>query len=75
MAAQCVKFETEIGVVEMELFPESAPESMRNFLNLISIGAYNTTAFSRTVPGFIVQGGDLFGRTGGNERYDLTRNC
>lgn len=62
MAAQCVKFETEAGNIEMEMFPESAPESVRSFLNLTATGALNTTTFSRVVPGFIVQGGDLYTR-------------
>lgn len=60
MATQCVKFETEAGVIEFEMFPESAPESVRNFLNLAATGAFDTTTFSRVVPGFIIQGGDLF---------------
>jgi peptidyl-prolyl cis-trans isomerase B (cyclophilin B) len=60
MAVQCVKFETDAGVIEMELFPETAPESVRNFLNLAAIGAFDTTAFSRVVPGFVIQGGDLY---------------
>ncbi len=59
MGMQCVKFETEAGVIELEMFPESAPEAVRNFLNLSAAGSYNTTTFSRVVPGFIVQGGDL----------------
>lgn len=59
MAKQCVKFETEAGAIELELFPESAPESVRNFLNLVTTGAFDTTVFSRVVPGFIIQGGDL----------------
>ncbi len=60
MAGQCVKFETDAGVIEMEMFPETAPESVRNFLNLAAIGAFDTTAFSRVVPGFVIQGGDLY---------------
>lgn len=60
MAAQCVKFETEVGIIEMEMFPESAPESVRNFLNLAAAGAFDTTTFSRVVPGFVIQGGDLY---------------
>ena len=39
MAAQCVKLETEAGNIEMEMYPESAPESVRNFLNLTATGA------------------------------------
>src|SRR5882757_1831095 len=36
MAAKCVDLDTEAGLVAMELFPESAPESVRNFLNLVA---------------------------------------
>lgn len=59
MKAQCVKFETSAGVIEIEMFPESAPETVRNFLTLTAIGAFDTTTFSRIVPGFVVQGGNL----------------
>lgn len=59
MAAQCVALDTEAGVIELEMFPESAPETVRNFLNLAAIKAFDTTVFNRVVPGFIVQGGDL----------------
>jgi peptidyl-prolyl cis-trans isomerase B (cyclophilin B) len=59
MAAQCVKFETEAGVIDLEMFPESAPESVRNFLNLAAIGAFDTTTFSRVVPKFVIQGGNI----------------
>src|SRR5262245_47289967 len=51
MASKCVRLETEAGDIEMEFFPESAPESVRNFLNLTAIGAFDTTTFSRVVPG------------------------
>lgn len=59
MAAQCVTFETAQGKIELEFFPESAPESVRNFLNLSAGGYFDGTVFSRVVPGFIIQGGDL----------------
>jgi len=62
LAAQCVKFETEAGIIELEMFPESAPESVRSFLNLAATGSFDTTTFSRVVPNFIIQGGDLFTR-------------
>lgn len=60
MAAQCVKLDTEAGVIELEMFPESAPEAVRGFLNLSATGALDTTLFSRVVPNFVIQGGDLF---------------
>ena len=65
MASKCVTLDTESGIIEIELFPESAPESVRNFLNLTAIGAFDTTLFSRIVPGFVVQGGNVWTRTGG----------
>lgn len=64
MAAQCVKLETEAGIIELEMFPESAPESVRNFLSLAATGAFDTTTFSRVVPNFVIQGGDLYTREG-----------
>ncbi|MEO7658921.1 MAG: peptidylprolyl isomerase [Pyrinomonadaceae bacterium] len=65
MEAKCVKLETEMGDIEAEMYPESAPESVRNFLNLIAIGAFDTTTFSRVVPGFVIQGGSIWTRLGG----------
>jgi peptidyl-prolyl cis-trans isomerase B (cyclophilin B) len=62
MSKQCVTLATEEGEIEIEMLPEAAPESVRNFLNLAASGAYDTTTFSRVVPGFIIQGGDLFTR-------------
>jgi cyclophilin family peptidyl-prolyl cis-trans isomerase len=59
MAGQCVKLETEAGVIVIEMLAEAAPETVRNFLNLTSIGAFDTTTFSRVVKDFVVQGGNL----------------
>jgi peptidyl-prolyl cis-trans isomerase B (cyclophilin B) len=59
MAGQCVRLETEIGVIDIEMLAEMAPEAVRNFLNLASIGAFDTTTFSRVVPKFVVQGGNV----------------
>lgn len=59
MASQCVTLETELGAIEIAMTPESAPESVRNFLNLAATGAFDTTTFSRTVRNFVIQGGNL----------------
>jgi peptidyl-prolyl cis-trans isomerase B (cyclophilin B) len=64
MAGKCVRLETEAGNIELEMYPESAPESVRNFLNLTAIGAFDTTTFSRVVPGFVIQGGNIWTRDG-----------
>ena len=65
MAAQCVALDTEAGLIELEVFPESAPESVRNFLNLAATGLFDGTTFSRVVPGFVIQGGNMWSREGG----------
>lgn len=62
LAAQCVTLDTEAGVIEMEMYPEHAPESVRNFLNVISLGLYDTTSFDRVVPNFVIQGGNIWSR-------------
>lgn len=59
LAGQCVKLDTEAGAIEIEMLAEAAPETVRNFLNLAATGVYDTTAFSRVVKGFVIQGGDL----------------
>lgn len=68
LASKCVRLVTEAGDIEMEMFPESAPESVRNFLNLTAIGAFDTTTFSRVVPNFVIQGGNIWSREGGVPR-------
>jgi peptidyl-prolyl cis-trans isomerase B (cyclophilin B) len=59
MREQCVSLETEAGTINIEMIPEVAPESVRNFLNLSATGALDTTTFSRTVKDFVIQGGNL----------------
>src|SRR6266480_2208803 len=54
MTGQCVTLETEQGAIVIEMLPAKAPESARNFLNLASVGAFDTTTFSRVVPGFVI---------------------
>lgn len=59
MEQSCVRLETEAGNIELEMFANSAPETVRNFLNLTAIGFFDTTTFSRVVPNFVIQGGSL----------------
>lgn len=65
MASKCVTLDTEIGAIVIELFPENAPETVRNFLNLAATQLYDTTTFSRVVRGFVIQGGSIWTRSGG----------
>jgi peptidyl-prolyl cis-trans isomerase B (cyclophilin B) len=59
MSGQCVKLETDQGTIVIEMLPAKAPETVRNFLNLAATGSLDTTIFSRVVPGFVIQGGNL----------------
>lgn len=59
MAGRCVTLETEAGDIRIEVLAEAAPESARNFLNLVATGAFDTTTFSRVVKDFVVQGGNV----------------
>lgn len=50
---------TTAGEITVELFPDRAPEHVRNFLRLASAGIYDGTAFHRIVRGFVIQTGSL----------------
>lgn len=50
---------TSFGEITVELFPDKAPNHVRNFLRLASIGAYDGVSFHRIVPGFVIQTGFL----------------
>ncbi len=54
------------GVMTGELYPETAPISCANFIDLANNGFYDGVIFHRVIPGFMIQGGDPDGRgTGG----------
>lgn len=59
MKSYRVILETSLGKIELEFFPEVAPEHVRNFLRLSKVGLFDSTAWHRVVPGFVIQGGDL----------------
>ena len=45
------------GVIEGELYPDVAPQSVRNFIDLASHNYYDGLIFHRVIPGFMIQGG------------------
>ena len=59
LAQARVVIETSLGSVTVELFPDRAPNHVRQFLRLAVSGAYDGTAFHRIVPGFVIQGGHM----------------
>jgi peptidyl-prolyl cis-trans isomerase B (cyclophilin B) len=54
-----VVMETSKGNMIIEMMPDKAPNHVRHFLRLTSLGAYDKTAFHRVAPGFVIQAGDL----------------
>ena len=57
-----VVIEMENGAkIELELYPEVAPITVKNFESLVSKGFYDGLTFHRVIPGFMIQGGDPLG--------------
>ena len=54
------------GTIKVELYPEYAPETVANFIALANNGFYDGLTFHRTIPGFMIQGGDPNGDGTGN---------
>ena len=50
--------DTRFGEIEIEFFPDKAPNHVANFIKLAKSGFYNGTIFHRVIPGFMIQGGD-----------------
>ncbi len=67
-----VILKTEAGEIKILLNTKEVPNTANNFFYLAKVGFYNDTVFHRTIPGFMIQGGDPIGNgTGGpNYRFD-----
>ena len=60
------------GVVEIELYPEKAPNHVKRFKELANSGKYDGVVFHRVIDGFMAQTGDVkFGNTN-NSEFDLS---
>ncbi len=54
-----VLMETPMGEILLELFADSAPKTVENFLSYVDEGFYEGTLFHRVIKGFMIQGGGL----------------
>ena len=57
------------GIIRAELYPEIAPNTVRNFVSLVKKGFYDGVIFHRVIPGFMIQGGDPTGTGMGGPGY------
>ena len=58
---------TNRGDIKVALFPEQAPKTVKNFIELSKKGYYNGVIFHRVIPDFMIQGGDPTGTGMGGE--------
>ena len=72
MANPIVTFEMENGdVMKAELYPEIAPNTVKNFISLVKKGFYNGIIFHRVIRGFMIQGGCPDGTGMGGPGYTI----
>jgi len=62
-------FNTNYGVIELELFADAMPITVGNFVTLAEEGYYNGTKFHRVIPNFMIQGGDQNTKTEDTATY------
>jgi len=62
-------FDTNLGVIEVELFADVMPITVGNFVALVQDGFYAKTKFHRVIDNFMIQGGDPNSKTNDTQRY------
>ncbi len=68
---QQLKISTEHGDITVEMWPDVAPETVKNFVTLAGKGVYNGLTFHRIIPGFMIQGGCPQGTGTGGPGYHI----
>ncbi len=59
-AGTLAQFRTPIGTLDVELYDQDKPITVRNFIRYVQAGAYTNMFLHRWVPGFVIQGGGFF---------------
>ncbi|MBD2311703.1 peptidylprolyl isomerase [Desertifilum sp. FACHB-1129] len=63
--------ETDKGTINLELFEQDAPNTVKNFVDLSEKGFYNGLTFHRVIPNFVIQGGCPQGTGTGGPGYTI----
>ena len=67
-----ITFEMEAGgIIKVELYPEIAPNTVKNFISLVQKKYYDGLIFHRVIKGFMIQGGDPEGTGMGGPGYSI----
>lgn len=66
-----IEFDTTMGKIVLDLFPEVAPGHCKNIIGLTKIGFYNGVIFHRVIKGFVIQGGCPEGTGYGGPGYQI----
>ncbi|MBQ7446130.1 MAG: peptidylprolyl isomerase [Clostridia bacterium] len=61
----------DLGTVKIELMPDIAPNTVKNFISLVNKGFYDGLRFHRVISGFMIQGGDPKGNGTGGPGYSI----
>jgi Peptidyl-prolyl cis-trans isomerase (rotamase) - cyclophilin family len=59
------------NTIKVELYPDVAPNTVKNFVSLVKKGFYNNIIFHRVIPSFMIQGGDPEGTGMGGPGYSI----
>jgi peptidyl-prolyl cis-trans isomerase B (cyclophilin B) len=70
-----ISIQTNRGTIELELYPQHAPETVNNFVFLAGQGYYDGVKFHRVIPDFMVQTGDPTGSGRGGPGYRFADEC
>ena len=65
------KIDTSAGAITVEFYAADAPQTVNNFVFLAREGFYDGVIFHRTIPGFMIQGGDPTGTGTGGPGYNI----
>ena len=71
MANRIALVTTSLGTFQIELFEDRAPETTKNFIDLVEKGYYDGIVFHRVIEGFMIQGGCPTGNGTGGPGYTI----
>ena len=68
-----VHFDTNLGPIKLDLYPDVAPNHVKNIIGLVKTNFYNGINFHRVVPGFVIQAGCPDGVGTGGPGYTINQ--